>query len=108
MAAPAGTINVGQKELGPYFGSPKLSGNPQIFLNNAMPITETLAMYGFDSNKAVPMLAESWNISADGKVWTYHIRKGAASGISPRHGPMGRLRSRPWWRGCLSMKGEPP
>ena len=41
MAKPAGTINVGQKELGPYFGSPKLAGNPQIFLNNAMPITET-------------------------------------------------------------------
>ena len=73
---PAGTINVGQKELGPYFGSPKLSGNPQIFLNNAMPITETLGMYSFDSNKVVPMLAESWDISADGITWTYHIRKG--------------------------------
>ena len=76
MVAPAGTINVGQKELGPYFGSPLLAGNPQIFLNNAAPITETLGMYDFNSNKVVPMLAESWDISADGKTWTYHIRRG--------------------------------
>ena len=76
MAKPSGTINVGQKELGPYFGSPKLSGNPQIFLNNAAPITETLGMYGFDSNAVEPMLAESWDVSPDGQVWTYHIRKG--------------------------------
>ena len=76
MVKPSGTINVGQKELGPYFGSPKLSGNPQIFLNNSAPITETLGMYDFTSNKVVPMLAESWDISADGTTWTYHIRKG--------------------------------
>ncbi|HCL25110.1 MAG TPA: hypothetical protein DHW65_02025 [Dehalococcoidia bacterium] len=75
-AAPSGTINVGQKELGPYFGNPKLAGNPQIFLNNAAPITETLGMYDFDSNKVVPMLAEGWDISPDGQVWTYKIRKG--------------------------------
>ena len=73
---PSGTINVGQKELGPYFGSPKLAGNPQIFLNNAAPITETLGVYDFDSNSLSPMLAESWDISPDGQVWTYHIRKG--------------------------------
>ena len=76
MVKPSGTINVGQKELGPYFGSPKLSGNPQIFLNNSALITETLGMYDFTSNKVVPMLAESWDISADGTTWTYHIRKG--------------------------------
>ena len=73
---PSGTINVGQKELGPYFGSPKLAGNPQIFLNNAAPITETLGVYDFDSNSLGPMLAESWDISPNGQVWTYHIRKG--------------------------------
>ena len=76
MAKPAGTINVGQKELGPYFGSPKLAGNPQIFLNNAAPITETLGVYDFDSNKVSPMLAEGWDISPNGQVWTYRIRKG--------------------------------
>ncbi|MBC8281783.1 MAG: hypothetical protein H8E48_13440, partial [Chloroflexi bacterium] len=76
MAKPSGTLNVGQKELGPYFGSPKLSGNPQIFLNSAAPITETLGMHAFEGDAVLPMLAESWDISADGTTWTYHIRKG--------------------------------
>ena len=76
VSKPSGTINVGQKELGPYFGSPLLSGNPQIFINNAAPVTETLGMYAFDSNAVEPMLAESWDISPNGQVWTYHIRKG--------------------------------
>ena len=75
-AAPSGTLNVGQKELGPYFGSPLLSGNPQIFLNNAAPVTETLGVHDFNGNKVIPMLAEGWDISPDGQVWTYHIRKG--------------------------------
>ena len=73
---PSGTLNVGQKELGPYVGNPKLIGNPQIFLNSAIPITETLGMAGFDSGALVPMLAESWDTSADGQTWTFHIRKG--------------------------------
>ncbi len=73
---PSGTLSVGQKELGPYVGNPKLIGNPQIFLNSAIPITETLGMAGFDSGAVVPMLAESWDISADAQTWTFHIRKG--------------------------------
>ena len=78
QAAPksSGTLNVGQKELGPYVGNPKMIGNPQIFLNSAIPITETLGMAGFDSGAVVPMLAESWDISADAQTWTFHIRKG--------------------------------
>ena len=72
----SGTLNVGQKELGPYVGNPKLIGNPQIFLNSAIPITETLGMAGFDSGAVVPMLAEGWDISADAQTWTFHIRKG--------------------------------
>ena len=75
-AKPSGTLSVGQKELGPYVGNPKLIGNPQIFLNSAIPITETLGMAGFDSGAVVPMLAESWDISADAQTWTFHIRKG--------------------------------
>ena len=73
---PSGTLRVGQKELGPYVGNPKLIGNPQIFLNSAIPITETLGMYNFDNGFVGPMLAESWDVSADGQIWTYHIRKG--------------------------------
>jgi hypothetical protein len=56
VAKPSGTLNVGQKELGPYFGSPKISGNPQIFLNSAAPITETLGLHAFEGNKLLPRL----------------------------------------------------
>ncbi len=73
-AKPSGTFVVGQKELGPYVGNPKLIGNPQIFLNSAIPITETLGMYNFDNGLVGPMLAKSWDVSADGQVWTYKIR----------------------------------
>ena len=48
VAKLSGTLNVGQKELGPYFGSPKVSGNPQIFLNSAAPIPETLGIHAFE------------------------------------------------------------
>ena len=74
-AKPTGTLRVGQKELGPYVGNPKLIGNPQIFLNSAIPITETLGMYNFDNGQVGPMLAKSWDISADGQTWTFHIRE---------------------------------
>ena len=76
VAKHSGTLNVGQKELGPYFGSPKISGNPQIFLNSAAPITETLGIHAFEGNELLPGLAESWEISPDGQIWTYQIRKG--------------------------------
>ena len=74
VAKPSGTLSVGQKELGPYKGNPKLIGNPQIFLNSAIPITETLGMYNFDNGQVGPMLAESWDVSPDGQIWTYHLR----------------------------------
>ena len=73
-AKPSGTLRVGQKELGPYQASPKLIGNPQIFLNSAIPITEPLGMYNFDNGQVGPMLAKSWDVSADGQTWTFHIR----------------------------------
>lgn len=76
MVKPSGTLAVGQKELGPYVGNPKLIGNPQIFLNSAIPITETLGMYNFDNGLVGPMLAESWDVSANGQIWSYQIRKG--------------------------------
>jgi len=40
------------------------------------PIYETLVYYeGNVSDKVVPQLAESWDISPDGKVYTFHLRK---------------------------------
>ncbi len=76
MVKSSGTLNVGQKELGPYFGSPKLSGNPQIFLNSEVPITETLGIHAFEGDAVLPMLTESWEVSVDGIVWTFNIRQG--------------------------------
>ena len=75
MVKPSGTLRVGQKELGPYVGNPKLIGNPQIFLNSAIPITETLGMYNFDNGFVGPMLAESWDVSANGQVLAFKIRE---------------------------------
>jgi len=38
---------------------------------------ETLVFYdGEATDKFVPVLAESWDTSADGTTWTFHIRKG--------------------------------
>lgn len=36
---------------------------------------DTLVMYSDDGQKIVPWLAESWSASADGKVWTFKLRK---------------------------------
>ncbi len=37
---------------------------------------ETLVRFDEDSAHAVPALAESWEIGADGKTWTFQLRKG--------------------------------
>jgi ABC-type transport system substrate-binding protein len=40
-------------------------------------VYETLVFYdGIHTDKFVPMLAESWKVSDDGKVWTFKIRSG--------------------------------
>ena len=72
---PAGTLNVGQKDMGPFNGHPTLSANPQIYLISTIPISE--ALFSFDSNiKPVPLLAESWSISDDFLTWTFNVQKG--------------------------------
>ncbi len=72
---PEGTLNVGQKELSVFMGSPRLAGNPQIFVQGTAPIGESLLTVSSDL-EPVGMLAESWEVSADGLVWTFHLNKG--------------------------------
>ncbi|NQW24510.1 MAG: ABC transporter substrate-binding protein [SAR202 cluster bacterium] len=73
---PSGTLNIGQKELGPYQGHPKLAGNPQIFLNQVISAENLVAHSSSSPSEFLPMLAESWSISADSLSWTFKIRKG--------------------------------
>jgi ABC-type transport system substrate-binding protein len=72
---PAGTINVGQKELGALMGHPTLSVNPALFVIHTAPIPEGLA-YPNTNREIKPWLAESWSISQDFTTWTFKLRKG--------------------------------
>ena len=75
LEQPAGTLNIGQKELGPFMGHPALAGNPQIFVMQTAPIGESLLTVSSDL-AAVPMLAHSWEVSEDGATWTLHLNEG--------------------------------
>ena len=75
-AKAAGSLNVGFNELGPYMGSPKLAGNPQIGLSSSAPVTESLVMHDEIDGTLVPMLAAEWSISQDGLIWTFDLRRG--------------------------------
>ncbi|MCH2510412.1 MAG: hypothetical protein MK109_09200, partial [Dehalococcoidia bacterium] len=61
---PAGTLNVGQKELGVYTIHPRLAPNPQIFVQGTAPIVEALMTVNSDL-EVVGMLAKSWEVSED-------------------------------------------
>jgi peptide/nickel transport system substrate-binding protein len=57
-------------------GHPRLAGNPQIFLNSASGLTETLLIHNTTDEALEPMLAEEWSISDDFLTWTFKIRQG--------------------------------
>ena len=75
LEQPVGTLNVGQKELGPFTGHPALTGNPQIFVLQTAPIGESLLTVSSDL-MTVPMLAKSWEVSEDGGTWTFRLVEG--------------------------------
>ena len=72
---PAGTLNVGQKELGVYTIHPRLAPNPQIFVQGTAPIGESLLTVNSDL-EVVGMLAKSWEVSEDSLTWTFHLEEG--------------------------------
>ena len=75
MAEPKGILSTGLKEMGPFFLHPSTLGNPQIFVHGTAPIGEGLLQE--DVNRDVKgLLAESWEISDDFLVWTFHLNKG--------------------------------
>ena len=39
-------------------------------------IYDTLVQYAEDSTEIQPALAESWETSADGLIWKFHLRRG--------------------------------
>lgn len=74
-AKPAGTLQVGQKELGTFQGHPALAVNPALFVQQTAPISEGLVTINI--NKQVEgWLADSWSISADFLTWTFNLRQG--------------------------------
>ena len=75
MEQPAGTLTVGQKELGPFMGHPALTGNPQIFVLQTAPIGESILTVSSDL-KPIAMLAKSWSVSEDGSTWTFNLNEG--------------------------------
>ncbi len=72
---PTGTLTVGQKELGPFMGHPRFTGNPQIFVLQTAPIGESLLTVSKEL-RPVGMLAKSWEVSEDGSTWTFRLNEG--------------------------------
>ncbi|ACS86193.1 ABC transporter substrate-binding protein [Musicola paradisiaca] len=62
-------------------GSPE-NFNPQIYTSgtsvdaSAVPIYNRLVDFNVGTTDLVPSLAESWDVSPDGKVYTFHLRHG--------------------------------
>jgi ABC-type transport system substrate-binding protein len=75
---PAGTLTVGQKEIGGYDGHPKLVVNPALFVSQTAPLGEGL-FYSDIDREIQPWLVESWSISEDFTAWTFKIREGVSS-----------------------------
>ncbi|GIT44211.1 MAG: hypothetical protein Ct9H300mP11_21470 [Chloroflexota bacterium] len=63
-AKPAGTLQVGQKELGTFQGHPRLAVNPALFVQQTAPISEGLITITAD-RQVIGSLVESWSISED-------------------------------------------
>ena len=75
VAKPEGTLNVGLREMGPFFVHPQVMTYPQILVQGTAPIGEGLLHMDLDRN-FMGLLAESWSISDDFLTWTFNLNKG--------------------------------
>ena len=74
MVKPSGTINIGQRETGIFQGHPSQASSPRIqFLSSS--IGEGLVTIREDLLPN-PMVARSWDISADFLTWTWKLQPG--------------------------------
>ncbi len=73
QTGPAGTLTSAISSFGDDTMDPMLGGASNSTLT--YPMFEMLANYDEKGN-LVPVLAESWSLSDDGKVWTIKLRKG--------------------------------
>ena len=71
--APAGIINMGQKETGIFEAHPSMSSSPRIQFTSSS-VGEGLITTAKDLS-AKPMLAASWEISDDFLEWTWHFQE---------------------------------
>ncbi|GAB1650498.1 hypothetical protein Mh1950_09390 [Mannheimia haemolytica] len=63
-------------EASPSALSPVLSTDGASFDVNALPIYNKLTDFEDGTTNVIPSLAEKWDISEDGKTYTFHLRKG--------------------------------
>ena len=74
MVAPAGAINMGQKETGIFEAHPSKSSSPRIQFTSSS-VGEGLITTNRDLS-AGPMLAASWSVSEDFLTWTWKFQEG--------------------------------
>ena len=71
--APAGTINMGQKETGIFEAHPSKSSSPRIQFTSSS-VAEGLVTTNPDLSPG-PMLAKSWEVSDDFLTWTWKFQE---------------------------------
>jgi len=70
--APAQTLNVMRSLEAPHFDAQRTTWGPTGEIANL--VQDTLVALDWDGKTPLPNLAKSWEISPDGKVYTFHLR----------------------------------